>query len=777
MAAIVILLFVHIFFRQKYRVNSDSGKRFNRLIVCIMLTAIMNIISESILVFRDRIPFILIYVVYSIYLYFVAGCSFSLFEYTRIIANGKDKITFAIIFNHILMFVHLILCIVTVFLHTYIVIPQSGPIQRGPLYVVIYIISGYYLIYSAVTMLTHFSRKGDKQIKSVVGFVVISFSGAICQYFFFGDNMIIYFIYAASTLVLLFAFETPDFEKLIRTTEELEKSQAELKEARRRELELTSTVNELSQIATWGVYFDDDGEVYDSSWSPEFVHMMGYEDGEYEGEISQLWSEALHPEDKDMAIEAFFAGAKGQDYDIEARLADKNGVYRWYECSGETKTDEDGRIRSYQGFIRDIDDEKVKEQLAAEKIAALEELEKSQTELKKALMDATEANKAKTIFLSNMSHDIRTPMNAIIGYTQLAQENVGNDREVKDCLSTIRSSGEHLLALINDVLDMSRIESGKMNIQTAPCNLVKLVDDLKNMTLANAQEKKQTFIHDYSKVVNEYVYCDRLRINQILINCIGNAIKYTQEGGTVSFSLSQESIGVEGYGEYVFSIKDNGIGMSEEFINKVFDPFERDSATRTSQIQGTGLGMAITRNLVTMMGGHIGVKSKLGEGSEFIIRIPLKTISKEDMTNVRKEVSLNVSMDEITEYLQGKNFLVVDDNRLNRRIVKRLLETRGMLVEECESGQDAIDRLNRATDGEFDAVFMDIQMPGMTGYEAVDVIRSSDREYLRNVIILAMTANAFEEDKKQAILHGMNSHVTKPFKVDELIKTIYGCLI
>jgi len=776
-AAVVIMLFLGVFFFAKYKLKTYSSKYFFLLIVFIMCTSAMNVLSDSLLMKMDRISISTIYLIYSVYLFFAVGCPYIMIEYTRALITNSRKIGLLDFVNQMVVLFHTIFCILNTKFGYYITISENGELIRGKYYILVFLISGYYLIFSAVRMLIHFSKTNMTQVFSVLGFVSISVIGALLQYFIFGNTIVIYFVYSMASLILLFSFETPDFVKLIQTTEELKHSQEELQKVRDREEELNHTVHQLTKSAAWVIYFDEEGKMSEAQWSEEFTHMMGYEDGEYLGDVSFLWMESLHPEDKDKTIAAFMAGMQGQPYKgVEARLIDKKGNERWYECSGELKRDSEGKVKSYQGFVRDIEEEKRLKILTEEKLQAVEELEESQKNLKAALFAAEEASRAKTSFLSNMSHDIRTPMNAIVGFTQLAQAHLDDREEVTECLATIKSSSEHLLSLINDVLDMSRIESGKVRVENTPCDLRVICNDIRNMIQAKVEEKKQTYTFEMLELTNPYVMCDRLRLNQILINVIGNAIKYTPDEGKVEFKLIQEKSDDSKSARYLFSVKDNGIGMSKEFVAKVFEPFERDKALGLKSIQGTGLGMAITKNLVEMMGGSIKVESELGKGSTFFVAIPFEMIDEEKFTEYGNDKNESVSIEKMLETLKGKHFLVVDDNRVNRTICRKLLEDRGMLVDECESGQEAINILGSANPVKYDVVFMDIQMPVRDGYETTDVIRNSENEYLKNVYILAMTANAFEEDKRRAIEHGMNGHITKPFKIDELIKKLYQLL-
>ena len=393
---------------------------------------------------------------------------------------------------------------------------------------------------------------------------------------------------------------------------------------------------------------------------------------------------------------------------------------------------------------------------------------KHRDELEGALILANQANRAKTVFLNNMSHDIRTPMNAIIGFTTLAKTHINNKTKVKDYLDKISQSSKHLLSLINDVLDMSRIESGKVTIEEKEENLFEIIDEIKNIMQADILTKSIDFSMDIDGILNEYIYCDKLRVNQILINLLSNALKYTQSGGKIYFKASEKASKKNGYSIYEFRVKDTGIGMSEEFLKTIFEPFSRERSSTVSGIQGTGIGMTITKNLIEMMKGKIEVHSELGKGSEFIVNIPFKLqhISKD----VKKD-NENILNGEIEDF-KGKRILLVEDNMMNREISTEYLQDFGFLVENAEDGSEACEILKNSEKGYFDLVLMDIQMPIMNGYDATRTIRKFEDKDIANIPIIAMTANAFEEDKKEAIEAGMDGHLAKPIEIPELIKTL-----
>ena len=525
-----------------------------------------------------------------------------------------------------------------------------------------------------------------------------------------------------------------------------------------------------------------------------------------------------------------------------------------------------------------------------------QKLKESHHELETALMHAESANSAKTTFLNNMSHDIRTPMNAIIGFTSLAASHVDNKEKVKEYLSKISTSSEHLLSLINDILDMSRIESGKVKINENPLHLPELLHDIRTIVQPNITSKQLDFLIDTVDVKNEDIIADKLRLTQILLNILSNGIKFNRTGGTISLRIRQLKSAPTGYGNYQFIIRDTGIGMKPEFQEHIFESFTREETSTVSGIQGTGLGMAITKNIVDMMGGTITVKSEEGQGSEFTVNLTfklcgeaksyekieqlqgLKVLVADDDTDtclsisgmlteigmrsewtvsgkeavIRAKHSMEMGdefyayiidwlmpdmngietvrrirrvigdsspiiiltaydwsdieeeakeagvtafcekplfMSQLRELLtnpvpktkepekrewiyNGKRILLVEDNELNQEIAQTILEDAGFMVETANDGVEAVKKMEQAVPGQYDLILMDIQMPVMNGYEAAKQIRSLKNRETASVPIVAMTANAFEEDREKSYEAGMNGYLAKPVSAEALINTI-----
>ncbi|MBQ7487247.1 MAG: amino acid permease [Clostridia bacterium] len=389
---------------------------------------------------------------------------------------------------------------------------------------------------------------------------------------------------------------------------------------------------------------------------------------------------------------------------------------------------------------------------------------------------AVESSLAKSQFLFNMSHDIRTPMNAIIGYTNLAQDET-DMATVQGYLDKINSSSQHLLALINDILEMSRIESGKIELEFIPVDLCALFDGMRDLFAEQMRQKKMDFSVHTGQVQHRYAWCDRKNLNRVLLNILSNAYKFTPENGTISVSLLEVGSTAHGYGSYEMRVQDNGIGMSREFSDRMFDAFERERTSTVSGIEGTGLGMSITKSIIDLMGGTIDVMTAPGSGTEIIIRLKFKLAEETDIPETERKSNQPAPQDDANEVdFSTKRLLLVEDNLINLEIANMILTQAGFNVETAENGKLAFDMVATSEPGYYDAILMDIQMPVMNGYEATQAIRALENPALANIPILAVTANAFKEDVEAAINAGMQAHISKPIDVNALMSTLRSIL-
>lgn len=439
---------------------------------------------------------------------------------------------------------------------------------------------------------------------------------------------------------------------------------------------------------------------------------------------------------------------------------------QYYDCVYREQID--GKIKWYKLYmiLQSLNSEYEPSKALLATINVDDEMQKEEAQrllLIEALDEANSANAAKSNFLSNISHEIRTPMNAIVGYTTLADVNFDNTEKLRDYITKIKNSSTHLLDLINKILDMSKIESGKIELDNMQCDIVDIIDTAVKMNSELAYTKSINLCYEFNQVLNKDIYADKLRIGQIAINLISNAVKYTNEFGNVKVSLT-EVIKNTDYSNYLLVVEDDGIGMTTEFVERIFEPFERERTSTDSGVEGTGLGLTITKKIIELMDGSIEIESEAGRGSKITVSLEFK---KQIVDNkpITRFNDLEVSK------LSGKRVLLVEDNEINQEIAIELLKLLNISVDAVDNGQKAIDLLNVVDDDKFDFILMDIQMPVLDGYETTKCIRNMDGRY-QSIPIIAMTANAFSEDiiKEQSV--GINGHISKPIEIDKLISIL-----
>ncbi len=398
----------------------------------------------------------------------------------------------------------------------------------------------------------------------------------------------------------------------------------------------------------------------------------------------------------------------------------------------------------------------------------IKQLKKENEAAFKSKKEAEDANMAKSNFISSVSHDIRTPMNAVIGMTEIALKNLDDTDKTRECLDKIKVSGQHLLNLINDVLDMSKIESGKIVLNEVPISLHNIMDNIAGIMQTQIKAKNLFFHINIQEILSDCVYCDRVRLNQILINLLSNAVKFTPENGEISVCLKQK-ISPKGdkYIRTYFTVTDTGIGMSKDFQKKIWDTFTREENEKTQNIMGTGLGMSITKKIIDIMGGNIQLESKVGNGTSFYIAIDLKKAEENEKEQFEYIVPKNYK-----EFFKGKHILLAEDIDINWEIAKEILSETGLMLERVSNGKECIEKFEDSPIAYYDAILMDIHMPVMNGYDCTKAVRALERSDSQ-LPIIAMTADAYSDDILRCVKSGMNDHIAKPIYIEECINKLY----
>jgi len=652
------------------------------------------------------------------------------------------------------------------------------------------------------------------------------------------------------------------------------------------------TIHEMLGSGRWTMDFDESGAITRVNWSDEFRRMLGYRNQEDFPNALESWSNLLHPDDKEHVLKEFndtiadYSGKK--TYDVEYQLLTKNRGYRWYRAVGKPTRRPDGSPITYVGVFLDITDQK----------DMMAKLAQQQESLNAALEEANQANKAKTAFLSNMSHEIRTPMNAIIGLNNIALDDPTISAQTREYLERMGTSARHLLGIINDILDMSRIESGRMTIKSEEFSFAKMLEQVNTIISGQCNDKGLQYDCRTVGQIDNYYIGDEMKLRQVLINILGNAVKFTPEGGAVSFTI-EDVKRLNHQATLRFTIRDNGIGMSKEFLPRIFDAFSQEDSSSTSKYGSTGLGMPITKSIVGLMNGHIEVESEKGEGTTFVVTVTLMQANHEtggsdefelhphemsvlvidddrvacdharlvlshlgitcevvlsgeeavelvklrharredfnlvlvdwkmpgmdgvettrqirsivgndtpiiiltsynweDIEGEAREAGVDTFaskplfagtvMDEFrtafrkknsdlarrTVDLKGRRVLLAEDVEINAEIMMMVLSMREMDVDHAENGKIAVAKYQEHGPGYYDAILMDMRMPEMDGLEATRVIRATDQTDAKTIPIIALTANAFDEDVQRSMQAGLNAHLSKPVEPDVLFETL-----
>ena len=532
-----------------------------------------------------------------------------------------------------------------------------------------------------------------------------------------------------------------------------------------------NTIHEMLGSGKWTMDFDEAGAMTRVNWSDEFRRMLGYRGTEDFPDELESWSDLLHPDDRERVLKEYnetisdYTGQK--TYDIEYRLLTKNRGYRWYRAVGKPTRRPDGSPITYVGVFLDVTEQK----------EMMQQLAQQRESLSIALEEANQANKAKTAFLANMSHEIRTPMNAIIGLDRIALNDPGISETTRDTLEKIGLSAQHLLGIINDILDMSRIESGRMTVKNEEFSFAKALSQVNTMISGQCRDKGIEYECRVKGAVDDYYIGDDMKLRQVMLNILGNAVKFTPSGGTVTFVVEAVAR-FNGKTTLRLIIRDTGIGMSQEFLPRLFDAFSQEDSSSTNRYGSTGLGMAITRSIIELMNGTISVESEKHKGTTFTVTV---TLTDCDRKTIREEEpALQPRKDEKplreTADLKGRRILLAEDVTVNAEIMMMVLSMREIQVDHAENGRIAVEMFEEHEEGYYDAVLMDMRMPEMDGLEATRRIRAMNRSDAKTIPIIALTANAFDEDVQHSMQAGLNAHLSKPVEPDILFETLEGLL-
>ncbi|MBQ0165736.1 MAG: PAS domain-containing protein [Treponema sp.] len=537
-----------------------------------------------------------------------------------------------------------------------------------------------------------------------------------------------------------------------------------LRENQQLDFERFRLVHDIVHSGMWSYHFNKNDDIYRTEYSDELYAIIGWED-KHRILTSKDFQNVIHPDDVEKASKAFDAALHDKTgktgYNSEFRMRNQEGEYHWFRSAGRVIRYQNG-YGEFFGTHINIDAEKRREEL--------------QHQLVIARNNAEAASAAKTAFLFNMSHDIRTPLNAIIGFTDMALSHKSETNKVDDYLTKVKTSSDYLLTIINDILDMSRIEAGKTQIDEKITCVTEEAEKVAQMNSIAAKEKNIQFVASIADCPHPYVLSDTVHIKQIVVNLLNNAIKYTPTGGTIWYTVHQEK--AEKPDEVITHsiVQDNGIGMDPKFIEHIYEPFEREQTTTQSGIQGTGLGMSIVKRLTDLLGGEIAIDSKQGRGTTVSVSFTHKIATPEQIEEFKAAKKLHeeadLGIDE--EKLIGKRLLLVEDNELNREISEQILQERGLIIETAVNGLIALDTVKEKGVNYYDFILMDIQMPVMDGYTATSEIRKLPGA--EKLPIAAFSANAFDEDKKRSQEAGMNIHVAKPINIKELTRALASLL-
>lgn len=765
LASVIFLIIQFAYLLIQYNKDALTVKRFRELLFFMIIADIGDIITAVTISMSDVIPVWLNYLLNVLYLELTAAC-ISLFPKYIHALLGKVKARTIILdrINNILLLIYAALCASTPITHLVFYFDDNRMYQHGMLYYAVYLMPMYLFIYSFIRLISNKKCFNKKQFYSIIFFIFFSMLGPTLQVLLPDNVLLDFFALSIATFIVISGLETPDFIQLEKALKELNENRILLQKAKMKEEEINKAVHEMTKSASWSLRMDADGNITETYWSDEFFWLLGYERTELDGREHLLWGDSLHPDDAESAMNAFMSGLTGKEaFDIYYRLRSKDGEYKWYRGTGELKSDSDTKGTIFLGIIQDTNDRVVHDALMKERLAFLDELQKSQEALKEALVKAEAADRAKSDFLANMSHEIRTPINAVLGLNELiARESTESNIQMYS--SNVADAGNALLSLVNDVLDFSKIEAGRMELAPADYELNILLRECKNMLTTKIVTKGLAFNIKNNPDIPNCLYGDEVRIRQILVNLMNNAVKYT-DCGSITLDVDYEQLDDDRV-LLKFSVTDTGIGIREEDLPALFESFKRIDLEHNRKLEGSGLGLNIAKSFIELMGGTIDVSSVYGQGSTFTVHIPQlvkgdNKIGVFNMDNADSKKKKYVA----SFHAPNAKLLIVDDVPINIKVLKGLIRQTQVNIDAAESGPECLEKMATT---KYDLVLLDHMMPNMDGVEVMKRLTEDKTHANQDTPIIMLTANAILGAKEEYLELGFAGYLSKPVHPDEL---------
>lgn len=765
LASVIFLIIQFAYLLIQYNKDALTVKRFRELLFFMIIADIGDIITAVTISMSDVIPVWLNYLLNVLYLELTAAC-ISLFPKYIHALLGKVKARTIILdrINNILLLIYAALCASTPITHLVFYFDDNRMYQHGMLYYAVYLMPMYLFIYSFIRLISNKKCFNKKQFYSIIFFIFFSMLGPTLQVLLPDNVLLDFFALSIATFIVISGLETPDFIQLEKALKELNENRILLQKAKMKEEEINKAVHEMTKSASWSLRMDADGNITETYWSDEFFWLLGYERTELDGREHLLWGDSLHPDDAESAMNAFMSGLTGKEaFDIYYRLRSKDGEYKWYRGTGELKSDSDTKGTVFLGIIQDTNDRVVQDALMKERLAFLDELQKSQEALKEALVKAEAADRAKSDFLANMSHEIRTPINAVLGLNELiARESTESNIQMYS--SNVADAGNALLSLVNDVLDFSKIEAGRMELAPADYELNILLRECKNMLTTKIVTKGLAFNIKNNPDIPNCLYGDEVRIRQILVNLMNNAVKYT-DCGSITLDVDYEQLDDDRV-LLKFSVTDTGIGIREEDLPALFESFKRIDLEHNRKLEGSGLGLNIAKSFIELMGGTIDVSSVYGQGSTFTVHIPQlvkgdNKIGVFNMDNADSKKKKYVA----SFHAPNAKLLIVDDVPINIKVLKGLIRQTQVNIDAAESGPECLEKMATT---KYDLVLLDHMMPNMDGVEVMKRLTEDKTHANQDTPIIMLTANAILGAKEEYLELGFAGYLSKPVHPDEL---------